>query len=245
MMDKYRASIYAPTELSTQQRDDMAALYLSYYDASSQELFLSDLAKKNEVLLVSQQGRLVGFTTLETFPWQRGDENLKIVYSGDTIVDQTHWGQQALAFAWIRRVGQIKREQPELPLYWLLIVKGHRTFKYLSTFGKTFYPHWKDYNEGLQELADELAREKFGHHYNPMSGVVEFTRSRGQLKPTIAEPSATELRKECVRFFLAKNPLFRIGHELVCMCALEESNMKPLTQRLFRQAASAKQGGAG
>jgi hypothetical protein len=244
MKDKYRTSIYAPTELSTQQRDDMATLYLSYYDASSPELFFSDLAKKTEVLLVSRQGRLVGFTTLETFPWQRGDESIKIVYSGDTIVDPAHWGQQALAFAWIRRVGQIKYEQPELPMYWLLIVKGHRTFKYLPIFGKTFYPHWKDRNEELKELADELAREKFGHHYNPESGVVEFTRSRGQLKPTIAEPSATELRKECVRFFLAKNPHFRIGHELVCMCALEEGNMKPLTRRLFRQAARATQGDA-
>ena len=239
MENKYLTSNYAPTELSTQQRDDMWALYQFWYDASSPELFLSDLSTKTEVLLVSHQGRLVGFTTLETFPWQRGGLSLKIVYSGDTIVDPFHWGQQALAFAWIRRVGQIKHEQPQLPLYWLLIVKGHRTFKYLPTFSRTFYPHWKDRNEELQELADELARDKFGHHYNPESGVVEFTRSRGQLKPTIAEPSATELRKECVRFFLEKNPNFRIGHELVCICALEESNLKPLPRRLFRQVAGA------
>lgn len=244
MEDKYLTSIYAPTQLSTQQRDDMAALYLSYYDASSTELFLSDLSNKTEVLLVSWQDRLVGFTTLETFRWQRGGQSLNIVYSGDTIVDPSHWGQQALAFAWIRRVGQIKHEQPQLPLYWLLIVKGHRTFRYLPTFSKTFYPHWKDRNKELQELADELAREKFGHHYNPENGVVEFTHSRGQLKPIISEPSATELRKECVRFFLAKNPNFRIGHELVCMCALEDSNMKPLTRRLFGQAAGAAQGDA-
>lgn len=244
MEDKYLTHIYAPTELSIQQRNDMWALYQSCYDASSPELFLSDLSKKTEVLLLSQHGQLVGFTTLETFPWQRGGLSLKVLYSGDTIVDPSHWGQQALAFAWIRRVGQIKHEQPQLPLYWLLIVKGHRTFKYLPTFSRTFYPHWNDRNEELQELADELAHEKFGRHYNPESGVVEFTRSRGQLKPTIAEPSATELRKECVRFFLAKNPHFRIGHELVCLCALEESNMKPLTRRLFRQTASTAQGDA-
>lgn len=244
MEDKYLTSIYAPTQLSTQQRDDMAALYLSCYDASSRELFLSDLSKKTEVLLVSRQGQLVGFTTLETFPWQCRGQSLKIVYSGDTIVDPSHWGQQALAFAWIRRVGQIKREQPQLPLYWLLIVKGHRTFRYLPTFAKTFHPHWKDHNEELQELANELAQEKFGHNYNPDSGVVEFTRSQGQLKPTLAEPNATDLQRECVRFFLARNPHFRVGHELVCMCALEEGNMKPLTRRIFGQAAGAAQGDA-
>jgi hypothetical protein len=241
---KYQTRICAPAELNTQQRNDMWALYQSWYDASSLELFLSDLSTKTEVLLVSRQGQLVGFTTLQIFPWQRGGLSLRIVYSGDTIVDPSHWGQQALAFAWIRRMGQIKHEQPQLPLYWLLIVKGHRTFKYLPAFSRTFYPHWKDCNKELQELADELAREKFGHHYNSERGVVEFTRSRGQLKPTISEPSATELRKECVRFFLAKNPHFRIGHELVCMCALEESNMKPLTRRLFMPAASNAQGNA-
>jgi hypothetical protein len=237
MEDQYQTHIYAPIELSTQQRSDMWALYQSWYDASSPKLFFDDLSKKTEVLVVSRNSWLVGFTTLETFTWQRGGLSLKIVYSGDTIIDPSHWGQQALAFAWIRRVGQIKLEQPQLPLYWLLVVKGHRTFKYLPTFSRTFYPHWKDRNEELRELADELARDKFGRHYNPESGVVEFTRSRGQLNPAIAEPNASELRKECVRFFLSKNPNFRIGNELVCICALEESNMKPLPQRLFRQAA--------
>ena len=32
---------------------------------------------------------------------------------------------------------------PEQPLYWFLIVKGHRTYRYLSAFSVDFHPHWR------------------------------------------------------------------------------------------------------
>ncbi|MCK7481132.1 MAG: GH3 auxin-responsive promoter family protein [Candidatus Moduliflexus flocculans] len=34
---------------------------------------------------------------------------------------------------------------------------------------------------------------------------------------------------------MQRNPGYRIGHELVCVCDVEEENMKPMTLRLFRQ----------
>jgi hypothetical protein len=113
-----------------------------------------------------------------------------------------------------------------------VIVKGHRTFKYLPVFGKSFYPHWSVDRSDLKPLADFLATDMFGADYNPETGVIEFEHSRGQLKPEIAQPSAQELRKPSVRFFLQKNPNYQIGHELVCLCELEQSNMKPFTRRL-------------
>jgi hypothetical protein len=235
----YTAAIIKPQDLSIQQRESMVKLYLSHYDASNRELFFSDLHDKTEVMLVLDGHRLAGFTTIANFLWRDGEQTLNIVYSGDTIVDPVDWGQQTLAFAWIRRMGELKREHPDLSLYWLLIVKGHRTFKYLPTFGKTFFPHWRDSNDDLGRLAARLAGERFGDNYNPQTGVIELSRSRGQLRADIAEPTEAELRKECVRFFLEKNPNYRIGHELVCLCSLEESNMKPMTRRLFNKAEAA------
>ena len=151
-------------------------------------------------------------------------------------MDRQHWGQQELAFAWIARIGEIKAQAPDVPLYWFLLVKGHRTFKYLSVFGKSFHPHWQIDRSDLKPLADQLAHASFGHDYNPVSGVVEFSASRGHLKPFIAEPTEEELAKEATRFFLRKNPGYRQGHELVCLCELESVNMKPLTARIFNRA---------
>ncbi|HVQ27069.1 MAG TPA: hypothetical protein VMV01_17910, partial [Planctomycetota bacterium] len=114
-------------------------------------------------------------------------------------------------------------------------VKGHRTFRYLPVFGKSFHPHWSDDRSDLRELADSLASEMFPDDYNPATGVVEFDQSRGQLVPEIAQPTPAELDREGVRFFLERNPGFERGHELVCVCEVEEHNMKPLTLRLFRK----------
>jgi hypothetical protein len=38
-----------------------------------------------------------------------------------------------------------------------------------------------------------------------------------------------------VKFFLERNPQFAQGHELVCLCEIEEANMKPMTKRIFNK----------
>ncbi|MDR3159239.1 MAG: hypothetical protein LBU11_09600 [Zoogloeaceae bacterium] len=214
----------------------MTDLYLAWYDGTSPELFRGDLREKDEAILLYHENRLVGFTALQTWNTEWRGKPARIVYSGDTIVDRPHWGQQALAFAWIARVGRIQREAPESPLYWFLLVKGHRTFKYLSVFGKRFFPHWQEDCPELRALAEQLAREKFGACYDPQSGVVHFPVSRGHMKAGISEPRPEELTKPAARFFLRRNPGYRQGDELVCLCALEAANMKPLAARIFSAA---------
>jgi hypothetical protein len=109
----------------------------------------------------------------------------------------------------------------------------------LPVFGKSFYPHWDIDRRDLKPLADALALEMFPDDYNPTTGVVELRESRGHLKPEIARPAPDELDRDGVQFFLERNPGFERGHELVCLCEIEEHNMKPLTLRLFRKHARA------
>jgi hypothetical protein len=226
-------SIIPVRDLAGGMVDRMASLYLDNFDGSSNAIFRDDLADKDEVILLRRDGELLGFTTLKVFDATWDNRPVRIVYSGDTIVAPRHWGQQALAFAWIGRIGEIKRAAGGLPLYWFLLVKGHRTFKYLPVFGKSFFPHWSECRADLKALADQLARAKFAEHYDPASGLVRFPESRGHLKQEIAEPSAEEMKKTSTRFFLEKNPGYRLGHELVCLCELEPGNMKALTARIF------------
>lgn len=236
----YLTKTVAVSSLDEHQKAAMLNLYLSNYDGSNPTLFLGDLMEKDEVLLLEWAGQLVGFTTYLIYAIEWQNSSVRIVYSGDTIVDRAHWGQQALAFAWIARIGEIKRQEPQVPFYWFLLVKGHRTFKYMPVFVKSFYPHWRVERADLKHLAEYLAHQKFGADFHPQTGVVAFAHSRGHLKSNIAEATPEERNKDSVRFFLQRNPHYRLGHELVCLCELEASNMKPLTQRIFNGGFSEK-----
>ena len=217
-------------------------MYLSYYDGSDASLVISDLKQKTEVLLLHFQGSLAGFTTFEVYQRAWEGETIRVIYSGDTIVAQEHWGQQAMAFAWIRYIGRLKRHDPELPIYWFLIVKGHRTFKYLPAFTKSFYPHWSIDRSDLKALLDELAGEKFGGHYDPLSGIISFESSRGHLKTDFAHPRERERLKPAVRFFLERNPGYEKGDELACLCEFEDANLKPFTKRVLEDCHMGKTG---
>lgn len=236
-MGKYEAFFKTIQALTNEERRAMANLFLAHYDGSNETLFFSDLKDKTEVLLVRCGTVLAGFTTLQVYELEWERRPICVVYSGDTVVDRAHWGQQALAFAWITRIGGLKSEKPDVPMYWFLIVKGHRTFRYLPAFSKSFYPHWSLDRSDLKPLADALARDKFGDAYNPTTGVVEFTASKGHLKNHLAFPTEEERTKDAVKFFLERNPNYLRGHELVCLCELAEENLKPLTKRLFLRKA--------
>jgi hypothetical protein len=232
-MGTYQVVFKTVPSLTNEDRRAMVSLYLAHYQGTSETLFFNDLKDKTEVLLVRCGTVLVGFTTLQVYEveWER--KRIRVVYSGDTVVNRAHWGQQALAFAWIARMGELKHEKPDVPIYWFLIVKGHRTFRYLPTFSRSFYPHWSLDRSDLKALVDALACEKFGDDYNPTSGVVEFAESKGHLKDDIALPTERERTKESVKFFLQRNPNYLRGHELVCLCELSEENLKPQAKRLF------------
>lgn len=235
----YDCQVRRVADLDSRTRQAMCTLYLSCYEATDAGVFERDLTAKDEVLLLHAGDALVGFTTLKIFDEAWRGEVLRVVFSGDTVVDPAHWGQRSLSLNWVRRMGQIKAQRPESRLVWLLLVKGHRTYRFLPVFAKTFHPREGVHDPELAALADALAQRHFPHHYRPDTGVVEFVPSRGQLKPALAEPRDDEQARPGVAYFLQRNPGYRQGHELVCVCEMEEPNMKPMTLRLFRQGLHA------
>lgn len=214
-------------------RKKMADLYFSYYRGTFPKQFYGDLYSKTEVLLLYHFRTLVGFSSIDYYTREWAQRSIRVIYSGDTIVHPSHWGQQIMAFRWIERMGHLKRQEPETPLYWFLIVKGHRTYRYLQAFAKNFHPREKTTNPRLKKLSDFLAADKFGEIYNPNTGVIEFKKSRGHLTKSIANPTSREWARADVQFFLKRNPGYLKGQELVCLCELKSENLKPLARRLF------------
>jgi hypothetical protein len=231
IMSEYYSRFYKVPELAPAQRLKMQDLYLSCYDATSPEIFQSDLESKSETQMLYHRDELVGFSTYLFYDWS--EQTARIVFSGDTIIHPDHWGKQGQLLEWLGRMGEFEREAPKIPLYWFLIVKGHRTFRILPIFAKSFHPHWNEERPDLRGLADTLAENRFGVDFDPTKGVVSFAEPRGQLMAHLAEPSETEMQKETVRFFMSKNPGYRQGDELVCLCRLCPENLRPLPKRHF------------
>ena len=226
-----RASLEARTV------SQMYDLYATYYDATSPSLFERDLDDKDWVVVLRDEfGTLAGFSSLAIVDATIDGRCLRAIYSGDTIIERAHWGTQALAFTWLRFAGTIKAQAPDRPLYWFLIVKGHRTYRYLSAFSVHFYPHWQTPTPAwAHAIMQQLARQRFEDAYDSERGIVSFDRSRGHLRPMWAAVDPEEAARPDVAYFLCSNPGYIGGDELVCLTELSGNNLRPLARRVFEQ----------
>ncbi|HEB57993.1 MAG TPA: hypothetical protein ENJ01_02110 [Gammaproteobacteria bacterium] len=237
-MDLLNAETRTVSSLSSSEAFAMFELYKRYYDACDQARFEADLNGKDYVVLLKDvEGIFRGFSTLAVYRFEYEGTPRRALYSGDTVIHHDYWGSQALPLAWCQLAGRIKAEDPDIPLYWFLIVKGHRTYRYLSVFSRRFYPTWRYATPAdTQAIMDHLAREKFGEHYNAQRGVIHFDRSHGHLKPDWAVVPSHLQRKPDVNFFLQRNPGYAHGDELVCLTELCAENLRSHALRAFQAA---------
>jgi len=232
-----QSRIVPVAEISEADARAMYEVFARHYDCVSRNKFLRDLAEKDCVLmLLDANAAICGFSTQRLLRVSVGGIPLRAVFSGDTIVDSAHWGEQELGRCWCRYVSSLYTEEPNVPLYWFLISKGYRTYLYLPLFFERFYPNCQTQTpEFEQRVLDTLATAKFPGCYRPASGVIEFPKSQGQLKPHLAEIPARRLRNPHVRFFLEHNPAYRAGCELACLAEISPSNMKLFAGRILQQ----------
>jgi len=233
----FESRVLPVPQLDPVLRDAMRGLFATCYDGTDRDIFNEDLNEKDEVVTIWQSGVLCGFTTLKWYLFPHEGRQVAILFSGDTIMDRRHWGHLELASAWLTRVGQWSRRRPECPLYWLLTVKGHRTYRYMPTFGIEFVPNWRDdaNTAHLLSLRNALARHRFGDAFDERGGVVRFSGTGNRLRPEIALPTERERGRPDVAFFLERNPGFANGDELVCLCPLKAENMRPFGRRIYEQ----------
>lgn len=217
----------------------MFDLFARHYRDVTRLNFEADLAGKDLVILLHDRGVPVGFTTLSFSTMNLGSRRIAIVFSGDTIIDPAYWGEQVLARVWLERIGQFAARHRDCEVYWFLIVKGHRTYRYLPTFAVDFVPKASGGDGAdLVALRNAIAADRFGDCFDPASGIIRFPEPRGRLAEALVEPDLRELANPHVRFFLAANPGFRKGDELACLCSLAPDNMRPRARRWFTDGLS-------
>jgi hypothetical protein len=235
-------SVLEITTLSDGDRRQMFSLYSAYYCNSNETIFQSDLASKSYVILLHDKAAIQGFSTLALYEEEFEGSPIQVIYSGDTIIDKAYWGQPLLPKAWLQFAGRIAAQTPEIPLYWLLIVKGHRTYRYLKLFSQNYYPRYNvETPLKIQKMLNHLASRRFGAAYNRDNGLVCFPEPRSFLTPDLALIPEKDIKRPEVQFFLSKNPDYAQGDEMVCLCRLSPNNLTRLSLKWFMAGATESQ----
>jgi hypothetical protein len=212
----------------------MYEILVRHFTGIERAQFLKDLDEKNRVILIEREdGQLVGFSTLLFYETAHVGEKLSIVYSGDTIVDRSVWGSNALPRAWLRTIFGLEKTPGSNRLLWLLIVSGFRTYRFLPVFFREFYPRYdRPASANTQALVERLARERFGQDYDAQRGIVRLTRPQCLL-PDLARIPEDRLKSPHIAFFEHMNPGHTRGDELVCLTELNPANLTRASHRML------------
>lgn len=236
-MGRMHAETRLSSEISTQDFEVMYSIFDEYYRGIDKEGFKSDLQEKDYLLLLlDEEEKIHGFTGVEVLDLEHENEQVRVLYSGDTIIEKEFWGEQTLPYEWCKLSGRIKSEQPETPLYWFLIAGGDRTYRFLHVFSDEYYPSPDGRSDELKRLLEHVAKDKFGEKFDKTEGVIHMTGDHAyHLKKKYAQLDERVDRNKYSQFFLENNPGYRDGDELCCIVELTEDNMKSIALRGFKQ----------
>ena len=230
-----RGRLLPRAQLTPAERAAMLTLLDRHFAGVTPAQFDLDLAEKQWVILLHDtSGALIGFTSLRLETLE-APISCHLLSSGDTIIDPRAWGGTALMRAWLAAVLALReRVGRDRPFYWLLLVSGFRTYRFLPLFWHDFHP--RQPSAGASSLAPRLpplARLRYGEAFDPASGLVRFPHPQ-RLRPHLAGIPAGRMRDPHVAFFAARNPGHAEGDELVCLTELDEANLTRAGRRILR-----------
>lgn len=222
-------------DVSAETRARMFALMDAHYACVRHDQFERDLNEKQWAILVQDaEGEVRGFSTLTFFDAEVDGREVRILFSGDTIVEREHWGDPALAAAWGSFALSAAEMRQGEELYWLLISKGFRTYRYLPLFFREFHPrHDRPIPDSSRRVLDAAARTKFASKYDAARGLIPSDRAKDRLRPELAGIPSRRLSDPHVRYFLERNPNFAQGEELCCLASIARENFTDAALRVI------------
>jgi len=224
------ARMAAVKSLSEENINVMFSLMQQCYGRISFDKFLSDLQKKEDVILLrAQDNSIHGFTTIMSINQNIDGKDIKLLFSGDTVVSPQYQGRHNLMAVWLKYAIK-KADSSKEPVYWLLISNSYKTYKYLA-FAKEFYPrHDTVIPEFEKKIIDAFGSRFYANAYNGKKGIIERS---GYLRKEILSMDDKLLKDKNVRFFFEKNPNYAFGDELVCTARVSRDNLTPAAKRIF------------
>jgi hypothetical protein len=220
-------------ELSPHVIDSMLRILIKYYANTTQENFHRDLFSKTAAICLFNpiSHNLIGFSTLSEFMHTVDGQEYAILFSGDTIIEKEFWGSQALVLGFGEYMVSMMNRYSNNEIYWFLISKGIRTYKYLPAFFKEYYPnHVSKTPEKHQRIMDSLATLLFPDIYDKSAGVLRVVDAQYLKSEYFPSPHPNN---EIETFYFSRNPGYVKGDELVCLTALRADNICDHIRRIL------------
>jgi hypothetical protein len=230
------ARLTTTADVTPGQRDAMFALMDRHYANVRRDVFDADLVEKPWVILITEPAscELCGFSTQMLLDTAVNGRPIKALFSGDTIIDRSHWGDPALAHVWGRLALSLIDAHPNAELYWFLISKGYKTYRFLPLFFHEYYPRPDEPTPlWVKDVIDALASARYPDDYDAQAGVIRAGPSQYRLRQGLADVTPQRLRDADVRFFHQRNPGHDRGDELCCLAPLTRGNFTAAAYRVI------------
>jgi hypothetical protein len=230
------SSVRKTADLLESQKQRMLELMEVCYQGVDVKRFAEDLAEKEGCILLRDDGREIqGFSTFVILHESYEGRQVAVLFSGDTVVQQNHWGSNVLFVAFGHLLASLMRDSKGQECYWFLLSQGIRTYLLLPLGFKEFTPRWdgaaSEFETGLLR---HLARKRYGDAYDERRGVVSHQNYR--LRSQFALIPEHRRDNPHVRYFLERNPGYVRGEELACLCRISAENFCRRTAALVSQA---------
>jgi len=227
--------IIARNRLSAAVRESMFVLHARHFADVRRERFMADLDEKDWViLLLKRDGGIAGFSTQKLMQPVDASVTARFLFSGDTIVEREHWNTPFIAGCFGHLMQKLMDLYGEDDLYWFLISKGFRTYRFLPVFFNRFWPSPdRETPPAMAALLSAAATHRFGDAFDPASGLIRI-QGGDRLAPELADVPRTRLCDPHVAFFLACNPRYAQGDELACLSPIRRDNLNAYALRVIR-----------
>ena len=219
---------FTETELAV-----MYSLMAQFYADTDEQVFLRDFYDKDYCLaLYHDTAGLVGFTTQKVMELEADGRKIHGVFSGDTIIHKSYWGELELFKVWADFWFKYAEKYDEF--YWFLICKGYKTYRILPLFWKEFYPCYnKEIPEHIQKIIDAYAEKLYPDEYDKTDGVIKYSHIKDKLRAGVADVGEHEMMNKDIAFFCEKNPGYINGDDLACIARIDRSALKKRSVRLL------------
>jgi hypothetical protein len=215
----------------------MLELMQTYYQGVRTDTFQLDLAEKQWVItLRKSSGEICGFSTQVILPVPGKPDSLAL-FSGDTIIADAFRGTNGLAGMWGRFALEQLDRFPEKRLYWFLISKGYKTYRYLPLFFRDYYPQQGcAMPTDIAAMIDALASWKFGNRYDSDRRIVQGDVDSCRLRDGVAPIVSHRLKDPHIAYFVNANPGHVLGDELCCLAPITHENFTSVAYRVIEAA---------
>jgi len=233
---KLKSKIININNITEKQRNSMLKLMLTYFEKMDKNVFYKDLNEKQWVIILydKSEEEIKGFSSQMILESCIDGESIKIIFSGDTIIEKSYWGTTQLMKSWVELMFNVYNKNKNSKIYWFLLSMGYRTYRFLPIFFKNFYPNYKSPTpKHIKNIMDVFANKKFSDEYIRALGIVR-PKDTTYLKPGTSDIKKSLLNNPHISFFVNKNPGHAQGDELVCLTEISKENFKSSFYRIYK-----------